>query len=111
MKQPMISTSLILAIALVPLTGPAPTEAADDPGAPAVSALAPTIQREPVVVDSKGNPERQREIYRILRGGAVSLDATLSSHLWQVAESLAGADWQPPKVTLHVVVSDASIHD
>ena len=50
----------------------------------------------------------QGAIYHILCGGLAMEDTPLSAHLWEVAGSLANGNWKPPKVTIRVVVSNAS---
>jgi hypothetical protein len=94
---------LIASLGIV--AGPATASAFDHPGTGSARLLAPRLEKASAVVDSRGAAERQREIFRILCGGAMNLDLGVSDHLWRVAESLAVADWQPPKVTIRVVVT------
>ena len=85
------------------LCGSGPAHAFDHPGSLAKKLLAPRVDGSVAVVD-KVDDIRMREIYQILCGGAAHLESGLSDHLWRVAESLAVADWKPPKVTIRVVV-------
>ena len=63
--------------------------------------------------------DRRHVIYRILRGapvpseafGALAVrsqgpDSEVSKHLWRVAGSLAASGWNPPRVTIEVVVRE-----
>jgi len=86
------------------LAAPLPARALDPP-ASLVRLLAPRVESSGSVA-VKSDALRQREIYRILCGGAEPQEAGLSEHLWRVAESLAGRDWEPPKVTIRVVVRE-----
>ena len=86
--------------------GSSPASALEHPGSLAKRLLAPRGEGSASVVDRPDDVRRQREIYRILCGGAAQLESGLSEHLWRVAESLAGADWKPPKVTIRVVVRE-----
>jgi hypothetical protein len=85
---------MLLAIALAALAAPASSS-----GPPAADV---TVRIRPA---SRPAPEsvRRAEIFRILQGGAVSSDAAVSAHLWQVACSLAEQNWTPPRVTVRTV--------
>ena len=106
MKSGAISLLPFLGAAAV-LLGPVRAGAVDQAGGssnglPAAPRLAPTV----AVADKGDGARRQREIYRILCGGAGRLEGSVSDHLWHVAESLARESWEPPKVTIQVVVRE-----
>jgi hypothetical protein len=63
----------------------------------------------PVAAEPEVDPERQWAIFRILTGGARSLDEELAEHLWQVAGSLSTQDWRPPTVRVSVVVRELPV--
>lgn len=54
---------------------------------------------------------RQARIFQVLQGGDLLGDRQLSDHLWQVAASLAQADWTPPRVTVQTVVRELEEQD
>jgi len=96
----------MFAAAFAVLSGPDPASAIEHPVTSAARLLAPKVERSGAVAGARRDVRRQREIYRILCGGAADLELGVSEHLWRVAESLAVSEWQPPKVTVRVVVSD-----
>ena len=98
MKLGITQTTVLIALVGV-LAGPAAVYALDHPGTGAAKLLAPRMEKASAGIDTRGAVERQREIFDILCGGALNLDLGVYDHLWRVAESLAVANWQPPKVT------------
>src|SRR5262245_36499869 len=88
------------------LLGPVAAGALDHAGGPSKGLPAPRIAPTVAVADRGDDARRQREIYRILCGGAGRLEGSVSDHLWHVAESLAREGWEPPKVTIQVVVRE-----
>jgi hypothetical protein len=96
---------IFLATAAV-LLGPVAAGAFEPAGGSAKRLLAPQMTPTVAVADRADDARRQREIYRILCGGAARLDGSVSDHLWHVAESLARESWEPPKVTIRVVVRE-----
>jgi hypothetical protein len=103
--NPGIAPLLPLLAAAV-FVGPA---AAPAPDATSLVKAVPAPRMTPAVAvaDKGDDARRQREIYRILCGGAARLDGSVSDHLWHVAESLARESWEPPKVTIRVVVRES----
>jgi hypothetical protein len=99
--------TLLPFLAAVVLVGPADAGAVEPSGSPAKGRLAPRVAPAVAVADKGDDARRQREIYRILCGGAARLDGSVSDHLWNVAESLAREGWEPPKVTIRVVVRES----
>jgi hypothetical protein len=95
-----------LFVAAAILVGPAAARALDHSGNLTNTLLAPRVTPSVAVADKGDDARRQREIYRILCGGAPRLEGSVSDHLWHVAESLARESWEPPKVTIRVVVSE-----
>jgi hypothetical protein len=97
----------ILALLASPWTtaGWAADERSDASDRPAVSA--PDSESEATSADSTGSsaPLGRAQIFEILMGGNQAPDPGLLEHVWQVAGSLAGVDWQPPSVTVRVVAS------
>lgn len=104
-----ITAVLPLLAAASVLCGPPPALALEHPGSLVTKLLAPRVDGSVAVID-KSEDVRMREIYRILCGGAAHLESGLSEHLWRVAESLAVANWQPPKVTIRVVIREPERH-
>lgn len=107
---------LLLAVLLVGAYGAVPAFAADDetPSAPTGSTAAQEAPDPPMppVQASMGLGSMgldQGSIFRILCGGPPTTDTALSTHLWQMAGTLADSSWTPPRVTVRVVVSDPAI--
>jgi hypothetical protein len=102
---------LLPALLLAGALGAAPAVAADhDSTAPAdPPANRPNRPDPPAPAVQASTALDQGAIFSILCGGLPMTDRALSHHLWQMAGSLADSSWTPPRVTVHVVVSEPSI--
>lgn len=97
----------LFALMLLGILLAAPALGADEEPREARAASATETKDSPPPVQASALD--QGTIFRILCGGAPTPDAALSSHLWQMAGTLADSAWTPPRVTLRVVVSDPAI--
>ena len=76
-----ISRILPFLAAAALLAGSSPASALEHPGSLAKRLLAPRGDGSVAVIDRADDVRRQREIYRILCGGAAQLESGLSEHL------------------------------